>query len=192
MKSINYAIVELDEAYNNSVKLTTGEDFIINSTIEDVSYINRIAKVIAIPEGVAVKEGDLVIAHHNIFRLRNDFKGNPIESNYFIEGNKYLVPLTEIFMYKRNDSDWIPLNPFCFVKPIDFKNQEKFELSLLEASYKGKIKNMGVMVYPNPELLSQGVKKGDIVMFNQYSEYEFMIDGELYYKMSTRDVISVL
>lgn len=192
MKSINYAIVELDEAYNNSVKLTTGEDFIINSTIEDVSYINRVAKVIAIPEGLTVKEGDLVIAHHNIFRLRNDFKGNPIQSNYFIEGNRYLVPLTEIFMYKRDDSDWVPLNPFCFIKPINFEHNEGFEMPLIEASYKGKIRNMGEMVYPNPELLSQGVKKGDIIMFNQWSEYEFVINGELYYKMSTRDIISVL
>ena len=191
MKSINYAIVELDEAYNNSLKLSTGEDFIVNSTIEDVSYINRIAKVISIPEGLTVKENDLVVVHHNIFRLRHDFKGNLTISDYFIEGNQYIVPLTEIFMYKR-DSDWIALNPYCFVKPIKYEENFDFEISLKEVSYKGKIKNMGIMAYPNPELLSQGVKKGDVVMFNQYSEYEFKIDNQLYYKMSTKDIISVL
>ena len=42
---------------------------------------------------------------------------------------------------------------------------------------------MGIMVYPNDYLLTQGVKKGDNVCFQPDSEYEFTVDGEKLYRM---------
>ena len=101
MKSINYLIVELDKAYENEVEVSTGEKVIVNSTIEDVSFINRKARVVSAPEFTILQKGDEVIVHHNIFRLRNDVKGVVAPSNYDIGDNKYIVPLTEVFMYKR-------------------------------------------------------------------------------------------
>lgn len=191
MKSPNYLIVELDEAYNNKVQLDTGDSFIVNSTIENVSHINRVATVISAPEFTILKEGDKVVVHHNIFRLRNDTRGNVVESNFFIEDNKYFVPLTEVFMYKR-DSDWIPLNPYCFVEPIKKERKEGFSLSLTEDSFKGRLDKVGILVYPNEELVAQGAGKGARIRFSANSEYEFMIDGKLYYKMSTKDILAVL
>jgi hypothetical protein len=42
---------------------------------------------------------------------------------------------------------------------------------------------MGVMVYPNDELLRHGVTPGDKVCFQPESEYEFYVDGEKLYRM---------
>lgn len=187
MKPINYLIVELEEAYNNEVEISTGDKVIVNSTIEDVQYVNRVATVKAAPDCVILQQGDKVIVHHNIFRLRNDVKGNVAPSNFNIEGSLYFVPLTEIFMYKR-DSDWIPLSPFCFVEPIEKQKKEGFDLSVTESTYKGRLHHRGIMKYPNQELISQGISVGDTVAFSKNSEYEFVIDGKLYYKMSTKDI----
>ena len=191
MKSPNYLIVELDEAYDNNVELSTGESFAINSTIENVEFINRVAIVKVAPDFTILQEGDKVVVHHNIFRLRNDIKGNVADSSFHYEDNLYFVPLSEVFMYKR-DSDWEAINPYCFVEPIEKEEEEGFSLSLAESSYKGRLDKEGIVAYLNDDLRSQGVQKGDRIKFSAYSEYEFKIDGKLYYKMSTKDVLAVL
>lgn len=191
MESINYLIVELDSAYNNEEEISTGDSVIVNSTIESVAHINRVATVKSAPSFTILKEGDKVVVHHNIFRLRNDPKGNMVESNYYIEDNLYFVPLTEVFMYKR-DSDWIAIDPYCFVEPIIKKSEEGFSLQPSEDTYKGYLKNEGIITYLNKELTLQGLKRGDRVKFSKNSEYEFNIDSKLYYKMSTKDILAVL
>lgn len=191
MKAVNYLIVELDKAYDNEVQVSTGDTVIVNSTIENVSYINRVATVVAAPKYTILKTGDKVVCHHNIFRLRNDVQGKQVPSNFNIEDNQYFVPLTEIFMYKR-DSDWISINPYCFIEPIEVAIDDlKFDITTEEA-YKGRLDRKGIIRYINKEMEAQGMREGDTVLFLKDSEYEFNIDGKLYYKMSTRDIIGVI
>lgn len=186
MKTLNYVIMRAEQAYINEVN-----GMIVNTTIEDVSSINRIGTVVSAPEGTILQEGDELIVHHNIMRLRNDTKGFQIESDWWIKDDLYFVPLTEIFMYRRDGSDWIALDPFCFVEPIPYKHDDTsiFKISKDEVSYKGMVKNKGILRYPNPSLLEQGLKAGDTIVFSDYSEYEFNLDGKLYYKMATRDIL---
>lgn len=191
MEAVNYFIVSLDKAYDNEVETSDGNSIIVNSTIEKVEFINRVATIVAAPDFTILEVGDKVVVHHNIFRLRNGTSGNVIESSYHIGGNEYFVPLTEVFMYKREE-DWQSLDPYCFVKPIEKEITEGFSLGLNESSYKGKENGVGIMAYPNKNLLSQGIKKGDKVKFTKNSEYEFNIDGVLYYKMSTRDIVAIV
>ncbi len=185
MKSLNYVIIRAEEAYINEV-----DGMIVNTTIEDVSSINRIGIVEAAPEGTILQKGDRVIVHHNIMRLRNDTRGVTVDSNYYLGDNLYFVNSTEIFMYKR-DSDWISLDPFCFVEPIPYEDKQEslFVLSKDDVSYKGFVKNKGILRYPNQALLEQGLKSGDTIIFSDDSEYEFNIEGKLFYKMATRDIL---
>jgi co-chaperonin GroES (HSP10) len=190
MSTLNYLIVELEQAYNNEVKILDNELLVVNSTIESVSHISRKAKVIESPSFVVIKEGDEVIVHHNIFRLRNDIKGNVTQSNYHLGDNKYFIPLTEVFMYKR-DSDWISLDPYVFVKPIPSREEEGLLVGI-KKEYKGREHQKGIIGFSNKELRSQGVVEGDEVAFSKNSEYEFYIEGELYYKMRTKDILAVI
>lgn len=186
MFSVNFVIVSLDTIYNNEKR-----GIIVNSEIENVEYVNRVATVIESPKGTILQKGDKVICHHNLFRQRYGFKGELIESNYHLEDNIYFIPPTEIFMYKRGSSDWFSVEPFCFVEPINRAKKQGFDLSLSEDSYKGNLKQHGILQYPNKYLLSQGLKKGDLVFFSKYSEYEFEIDNKIYYKMSSKDILLV-
>lgn len=188
MSTLNYLIVELDEAYNNEVEVLEDQSLIVNSTIESVAHISRTAKVIEAPDFVILQQGDEVVVHHNIFRLRNNTKGNLTQSNYHLEGNKYFVPLTEVFMYKR-DSDWICLEPYVFIKPIELREEESLLLGVKD-EYKGREHQKGIIAFNNKQLLDQGVKVGDEIVFSRNSEYEFTIDGELYYKMRTKDILA--
>lgn len=189
MKSFNYIIVEVDSDYNNEVKIAENLSVVVNSTIESVEHINRVAKVISAPSFTILEEGDEVIIHHNICRLRNGVSGEQTKSNYHLEDNKYFVPLTEVFMYKR-EGVWKAISPYCFVKPI--KSEEiKSDLVVIDSSdtHKGMQKNIGIMSYPNPWLESQDINSGDTIAFSDDSEYEFKIDGEVYYKMSNNDIL---
>jgi hypothetical protein len=40
-----------------------------------------------------------------------------------------------------------------------------------------------VLTHPNDYLLSQGLKRGDEIKFAPDSEYEFIIDSEIYYRV---------
>lgn len=191
MKAVNYLIVSLEESYNNEVKISDKDSLIVNSTIENVEYINRVAKIVSAPDFTILESGDEVVVHHNIFRLRNNTKGNIVHSDFHIEGNLYFVPLTEVFMYRRGE-DWEVLDPYCFVEPIKKVVEGEFTLNLSEDSYKGREERIGVIKYVNKELERQGIKSGDKVKFTENSEYEFNIDGTLYYKMSTKDIVAVL
>jgi hypothetical protein len=191
MRTVNYLIVELDEAYDNEVQVSTGDSVIVNSTIENVSHINRVATVVAAPDFTILKTGDKVVCHHNIFRLRNDVKGKVVPSNFDIGDNQYFVPLTEVFMYKR-DSDWNAISPYCFIEPIEIINDKlKFDITHEEA-YKGRLDKRGRLRFTNPDIEAQGMCVGDTVVFSKDSEYEFNIGGKLYYKMSTRDILATV
>ncbi len=195
MESINYLIVEIDDAYENDKKINDDLSIIVNTTIESVEHITRKAKVIEAPKHTVLKKDDLVIVHHNIFRLRYGIKGVVTRSNYHLKDNQYFVPLTEVFMYKRTD-DWIPLDPYCFVKPIVKEIENNTDIIIpdnnKENSHKGMINNIGIMSYPNEGLKSYGIKKGDTIIFSKNSEYEFKIENELYYKMSTKDIMGTI
>lgn len=188
MKATNYVIVELKEAYTNKKKVA-GRELIINSTIEDVSSINREATVVSAPEFTILKEGDSIIAHHNIFRKKYDYKGKLCQSDYFIGSNLYFVPLTEIFLWKRGLlGDWEAIDPFVFIEPIEL-DESKELLVGIKKQHKNKEHKKGVVKYLNSSLKEQGVKVGDKIVFKKNSEYEFNIGGMLLYRMNTKDII---
>lgn len=188
MRTINYLIVKLGEAYNNEDTILGDKSFIVNSTIEDVSFINREATVVSAPDFTIIEEGDKVIAHHNIFRLRNDVRGSVAPSNFWIKDDLYFIPLSEVFMYNRG-TGWVSIEPFCFIEPIDYEPDGFFELVDDPNKHKGRQHKKGIIRYSNKELESQGVVAGDLIMFSDWSEYEFKVDGKILYKMSTKDVL---
>lgn len=189
MRAIDYIIVEIPENYINFRK-----GYRVNTTIEKVSAINRIGKVISAPEHTELEVGDDVVVHHNIVRLRKNGNGKTLPPDYLIKDNLYFVPVTEAFMYRRN-GEWYSMSPYCFVKPIKYQQEETdgwLRGTMSAMSHKGYVKNTGVLDIPNKEQLENGLSKGDTILFSDYSEYEFIIDDELFYKMSTKDIIGKL
>lgn len=191
MESFNYIIVEVESDYNNEKKITDDISIVVNTTIESVEHINRKAKVISAPDFTILKSGDEVIIHHNICRLRNGVKGKMVNSDFWIEDKKYFVPLTEVFMYKRGNNDWKAIAPYCFVEPIEHEDNSNSLIKLIDTSetHKGMIRNIGFMRYSNQILNNYNINDGDLIAFSDNSEYEFIIDNKLYYKMSVKDIL---
>ena len=192
MRATVYFVVEVLEAYNNEVELPNGLKLDINNSIDSVEHINRIGKLVDAPKGSNAKKGDLLLFHHNICRRSFGLKGKKRQSIFYIKDNTYYIPITEIFMIKRQgESDWEAIDPYVFIKPLEAEIRVLANgFKIIEESYKERKNLMGTVSYPSKELEALGVNKGDLVAFQEDSEFEFEIDGEIHYRMKTIDILA--
>jgi len=78
MKSLyKFIITPLNRRYDNEIEVD-GKKLIINSSVEEFTFISRQAKVVSIPTEyeTKIKVGDTLIVHNNIFRRWFDQKEN--------------------------------------------------------------------------------------------------------------------
>ena len=173
MKSVySYVVKPKGSRYNNSKKVGD-KDLILNTEIFNHQYINRQATVISTPliTYSNIKPGDTVIVHHNVFRRWHDVKGIEKNSKNYFNENTYIVYPDQIFLYKQNNK-WLSPKGFCWVKPI--KNQDKYTNSETQ-------ENIGIIKYT-----AGSFKVNALVGFTPISNYEFVIEGELLYRVYTK------
>ena len=176
MKGIyNFIIKPKDTRYNNTKKIGDKE-LIINTDNFQHQYVSREAIVVSVPKSIKtdIKVGDEIIVHHNIFRRYLDVRGDEQDSKSYYKDNMYFVFIDQIYAYKRN-KDWIPLDQYCFVKPI--KPYSKLNTNKEESL-------IGILKYTNKNL----PKSGSLVGFTPNSEYEFVINNERLYRVRTQDI----
>ena len=174
MKSVyNFIIEPLGSRYKNTVNVGDKE-LIINSEIQNHQYVNRYARVLSVPiyaESLGIKVGDTVIVHHNVFRRWYDVRGREKNSKSFFKDNKFIISQDQIFLYKNKDN-WKPLEGFCFVQPI--KSEDKFNKDI-------EHETKGIVKYTDDSL-----EVGQVVGFEPFSKYEFIIDGEKLYRVYSK------
>jgi len=170
MQSLDdYIVRPKGQRYNNAIDVGD-KKLIINTEVFNHQFVNREAKVLAIPRNnkANIKVGDTVVLHHNVFRRWHNIKGEEKNSRSYFKEDTYFIKEDQIFAFKRNDK-WKPMKGYCFVKPI--KNKNIFSPSK-EQPLVGIVKQ------------SDGtVEVGDLVGFRPNSEYEFVIDGERLYRV---------
>lgn len=178
MKSPFYFITR---AYNgrryDNVKSIGGIDFITSTSEEDHKASNRYAEVIETPLGYEgpIRNGDMLLVHHNVFKFYNDMKGRQQSGKSFFKDDLFFIDEEQFFMYKQ-DGEWHSYDRYCFVKPVPTSESYIFKPFSEEPL-------VGIMKYPNDYLKSKGVSSGDMVCFKPESEYEFDVDGEKLYRM---------
>jgi len=157
-----------------------GKEFIISSSQEDHTVTNRVAVVQSVPIGYdgPIKKDDLVIVHHNVFRIYYDMKGNDRSSWNHYKGDVFMIEHEQLFLYKSPDGDWNAPYPYCFVEPVS-KMESKVATLGVEEHLVGSI-----AFIPDNTLL----KKGDMVSFIPESEYEFNIDSRKLYRMKIKNL----
>ncbi len=177
MRSPFNFIVKPKEKRNTSTKKIKDKELILNTELQNHLYVSRHGIVLETPmlEKTNVKKGDEVILHHNVFRRFYDVKGNEKNSKSFFDEEVFFASPDQIFLYKRN-KDWKPVKGYCFVKPI--KNDDIFSDSKEKPL-------VGIMKYPDEELIKNGIKSGFKVGFKPRSEYEFIVNGEKLYRVKS-------
>ena len=85
----------------------------------------------------------------------------------------------QIYLYKKVVK-WNTFGERCFVMPV--KNNNALELQ------KEK-KNVGILKYGNKFLEAQGINEGDVVVFPNNREFEFLIDKQRLYCIHNDDIL---
>lgn len=171
--------------YSHTKKISN-KDFIVSSSQEDHTATNRFAEVLEIPLNYTgeIKKGDTLLVHHNVFRKYYDMKGREKSGPSFFMDDLYLIDFDQFFLYKTNEG-WKAPSPYCFVSPV--LNTDKYNLkNKTEQPLVGRIR------YINKDMLSLGLKEGDLISFQPESEYEFTVDGEKVYRMFTKNICILL
>jgi hypothetical protein len=173
MKSVyNFVVKPIGKRYNN-VKKVRDKELIVNTEIFNHQYVNRQATVISKPiiGDTDIDVGSDVILHHNVFRRWHNVKGVEKNSKSYFNEDTYIVQPDQIFLYKKF-WQWHSPKGFCWVKPI--KNKDKYANSETQ-------ENIGIVKYTDGSF-----KTKDLVGFTPISNYEFVIDGELLYRVYTK------
>jgi hypothetical protein len=182
MQSLFSFIVEPKNGrYDNEVDID-GKKLIINTTMDDHKYVNRVGVVKSIPKigKTNIKIGDEVIVHHNVFRRFYDVRGIEKNSSSYFKEDLYFCFYDQIFLYKQ-DNEWKAPFDFCFVKPI-VENKKQLVTVQKERP------RVGILKYGNSSLNAFKVNEGSLVGFSPSSEYEFVIDNDRLYRMRTNDI----
>ena len=173
MKSVyNFVVKPIGKRYNN-VKKIGNKELILNTEIFNHQYVNRQATVISKPiiGDTDIDIGSDVILHHNVFRRWHNVKGIEKNSKSYFNEDTYIVQSDQIFLYKKF-WQWHSPKGFCWVKPI--KNKDKYANSETQ-------ENIGIIKYTDGSF-----KINELVGFTPVSNYEFVIDGELLYRVYTK------
>ena len=187
MRSPFYFIVspKKGKRYNNTKEIG-GVDIITSTSEEDFRFSNREAIVTEIPLGYKgpIKVGYTLLVHHNVFKFYNDIKGRRKSGKSFFKDDLFFIEPDQYFMY-HDGTQWNAYDRYCFIKPTEV--QESFLYKNIKEE-----PLVGIVKYPNEYLISQGVKKGDLVSFKPDSEYEFQVDDEKLYRMFDHQITMVL
>ena len=181
MRSIfSFIVKPVGERYNNKVKVEDKE-LIINTKIESFKSVNNVAEVVAVPLAYStdIKVGDMVVIHHNVFRVFYDIRGNKKNSRSYFMDDLYFCDLDQIYLYK-NTGKWKAFGDRCFIKPI--KNKDYLSISKEQ-------RLIGILKYGNSSLEALKINEGDLVGYTPYGEFDFVIDGQRLYCMKSNDIV---
>jgi hypothetical protein len=170
MKSVyNFVVTPIGERYNNTKKVGDKE-LVLNTEVFNHQYVNRLAKVISTPiiGSTDINAGDTVIVHHNVFRRWHNQYGIEKNSRSYFNEDTYFINHDQIFLYKKNNK-WNTPKGYCFVQPL--KNKDQFNVDTEKPL-------VGIVKYSDGT-----VNVGDLVGFKPGSEYEFVIENKLLYRV---------
>lgn len=178
-----FIVSPIGRQYNDTKKVGDVELQICNS-IEEGIDVNRLAKVMSIPENYngEIQPGDTVIIGHNVFRISYDHKGLVQESQWYVANKQFAVEKDLIYAVVKNN-ELIPTEDNVFVEPII---ESDFWRGDIEAE------NVGFAKYVNSQLKSAGVENGSKIAFKQFSKYIFEIHGKKLLMMKNRRIIAKL
>lgn len=167
-----------------NTKKVGDKTLITNTSIEHASNVNRIGVIVSLPlnyEGEIIV-GDHVVVQHNVFRTYFDGRGLTRESDNHIKDNLYQVLPELIYLIIRGDEK-IAIDQYVFVEPI-----------IVDKKWIGSVEeeHVGIVVYTNKILESQGILPGDKIAFGMDSEYEFTIYGQRLYRVRTHKILAKL
>ena len=181
MKSLyDFIIKPLGDRYENEIKIGD-KTLVLNTKIESFKSVNNLAVVVETPKAfkTSIQKGDIVLIHHNVFRVFYDMKGVKKNSRSHFKDDLHFCSADQIYLYK-NTEDWKSFGDRCFVMPL--KNED-----ILTNDKEQKL--IGILKYGNNSLKALNINPGDVVGFTPNSEWDFIVDEQRVFCMKSNDIV---
>ena len=181
MKSLyDFIIKPLGDRYENEIKIGD-KTLVLNTKIESFKSVNNLAVVVETPKAfkTSIQKGDIVLIHHNVFRVFYDMKGVKKNSRSYFKNDLYFCAVDQIYLYK-NTENWKSFGDRCFVMPL--KNED-----ILTNDKEQKL--IGILKYGNNSLKALNINPGDVVGFTPNSEWDFIVDEQRVFCMKSNDIV---
>ena len=181
MKSLyDFIIKPLGDRYENEIKIGD-KTLVLNTKIESFKSVNNLTVVVETPKAfkTSIQKGDIVLIHHNVFRVFYDMKGVKKNSRSYFKDDLYFCAVDQIYLYK-NTEDWKSFGDRCFVMPL--KNED-----ILTNDKEQKL--IGILKYGNNSLKALNINPGDVVGFTPNSEWDFIVDEQRVFCMKSNDIV---
>jgi len=181
MKSLyDFIIKPLGDRYENEIKIGD-KTLVLNTKIESFKSVNNLAVVVETPKAfkTSIQKGDIVLIHHNVFRVFYDMKGVKKNSRSYFKDGLYFCAIDQIYLYK-NKGEWKSFGDRCFVMPL--KNED-----ILTNDKEQKL--IGILKYGNKSLEALEINPGDVVGFTPNSEWDFIVDEQRVFCMKSNDIV---
>ena len=181
MRSLyDFIIKPLGDRYENEIKIGD-KTLVLNTKIESFKSVNNLAVVVETPKAFKtnIQKGDIVLIHHNVFRVFYDMKGVKKNSRSYFKDDLYFCAVDQIYLYK-NTEDWKSFGDRCFVMPL--KNED-----ILTNDKEQKL--IGILKYGNNSLKALNINPGDVVGFTPNSEWDFIVDKQRVFCMKSNDIV---
>jgi hypothetical protein len=181
MRSLyDFIIKPLGDRYENEIKIGD-KTLVLNTKIESFKSVNNLAVVVETPKAFKtnIQKGDIVLIHHNVFRVFYDMKGVKKNSRSYFKDDLYFCAIDQIYLYK-NTEDWKSFGDRCFVMPL--KNED-----ILTNDKEQKL--IGILKYGNNSLKALNINPGDVVGFTPNSEWDFIVDDQRVFCMKSNDIV---
>lgn len=128
---------------------------------------------------IKLKVGDHVYCHH--FLCDKDHLSE-------ISGEKlYRLPYDMIYCIINSNGKIEMLDRWNFVEPLEKKEPS----AIIFSPFQKKETLKGILKHTNPAKKEEGAKEGDTIYFTRESDYEMIIEGEVFFRMNNEDIIAV-
>jgi len=180
----NRTIVHVPQRINDKVTVA-GKEFILDHVFRQYWNTVQMTEVVATGNS-ELDEGDRVYVHHFV---------SAKEHRIPVEGNYSWIEDFQIYC-KVNDGIVKAIGDYLLVEPVTWGELGKSERpSGLITSTKSASENMeriGRAKHLSDTAIKYGLEENDMILFGKNCEYEILIEGQVYYAMEMRDVITVI
>lgn len=175
-KILKYGSLELikDTTYNPLDDKNVVQDGVVLSTCSE-AYDSYYGEKL----NIEIESGDHVYCHHFLTHKHNEREFN---------GKMYYELHYENVYCKVKDGNIIMLNDWNFVTPVVADQEISDSGIVLDFKQKNQIR-VGIINHTCKSLEKRGIKKGDKVFFKTYREYKIYVEGTMYYRILTDDIL---
>lgn len=198
MKAVNYFIIKVDKAVNDTIDVD-GNELYLDNRFNEFEHRAMSGEIVAVPEKYATgaQPGDTLYFHHNVLLGGQHMQYNGAEMQeekgprgqvidhkkglYYARYDKSDAFANQCFAFKHGDQitmmgEWVFLDPYV-VKPLE----SKYLTLVLDKSMEDRNK-YGILKYPSPITEELGIKVGDRCWIRNSADYEMEVEGEKVYR----------